>query len=106
MSQARSRWLRQPDPTPLPRMRNAARLSGSELVRYLGPGRTMEVTDPDPLGFSKREWDVWKVLAGRDEFDEDERPCPGRSSAAGAAWRTCLSRPGRPVATAQSIIMP
>ncbi len=72
VSQARSRWLRQPDPTPLPRMRNAARLSGSELVRYLGPGRAMEVTLTDPLGFSKREWDVWKVLAGRDEFDEDE----------------------------------
>ncbi|MGW3473647.1 hypothetical protein ACWDKQ_35605, partial [Saccharopolyspora sp. NPDC000995] len=61
------RWLdgrRQPDPHHLRLMREAARLSDSELVRYLGPGRALEVNDTDPGLFPRTESEVWKWLAG------------------------------------------
>ncbi|MGI8307259.1 protein-glutamine glutaminase family protein [Saccharopolyspora hattusasensis] len=57
-------WLdgsRQPSPEHLRRMREAARPWNSELVRYLGPGRALEVTDD---GWSVEEQYVWEWLAG------------------------------------------
>ncbi|MGW3472392.1 hypothetical protein ACWDKQ_28870, partial [Saccharopolyspora sp. NPDC000995] len=58
-------WLdgsRQPDPTNLRLMREAARLPDSELVRYLGPGRALEVIHLIRI----REREVWEVLTSSD----------------------------------------
>ncbi|MGW3473661.1 hypothetical protein ACWDKQ_35675, partial [Saccharopolyspora sp. NPDC000995] len=57
-------WLdgrQQPAPHHLRLMREAARLPGSELVRYLGPGRAL-----DFVWFPESK--VWKVLAGVTEL--------------------------------------
>ncbi|MGI8306494.1 hypothetical protein [Saccharopolyspora hattusasensis] len=59
------RWLdgrQQPEPEHLQRMREDVRLPSSEVVRYLGPGRAIEVTDTGWL--ARDESDVWEWLMG------------------------------------------
>ncbi|MEV0089797.1 hypothetical protein [Saccharopolyspora sp. NPDC050642] len=61
-------WLdgsREPDDFSMQEMREAARLSSSELVRYLGPGRAIEVTDAAE-GHVDESY-VWQWLAGVSE---------------------------------------
>ncbi|WP_190822923.1 WXG100-like domain-containing protein [Saccharopolyspora pogona] len=70
-----------PAPIHLRRMREAARLPGSEVVRYLGPGRALEVTDTDFDWFPIDESDVWKWLAGVRE--------PPRGSLRSCVWLFC-----------------
>ncbi|MGW3473736.1 hypothetical protein ACWDKQ_36070, partial [Saccharopolyspora sp. NPDC000995] len=60
------KWLdgrQQPAPHHLRLMREAARLPGSELVRYLGPGRALEAVNATVL-VPTTESEVWEWLAG------------------------------------------